>query len=97
MLWGQKIKVYTDHQNLIRDALGSTSNRVCYWRILLEEYDPEIVYIKGIHNTVADAISCLDYDPLVNPRHTHMMIRMCDESGVGLNHLQWQTVSKCLA
>ncbi len=22
MLWGQKLVVYTDHQNLIRDALG---------------------------------------------------------------------------
>ena len=26
MLWGQKIKVYTDHQNLVRGALGLTSN-----------------------------------------------------------------------
>ncbi len=28
MLWGQSIKVYTDHANLIRDALGMTSDRV---------------------------------------------------------------------
>ncbi len=28
MLWGQSIKEYTDHANLIRDALGMTSNRV---------------------------------------------------------------------
>jgi hypothetical protein len=56
MLWGQQIKVYTDHKNLIRDALGLTSNRVYQWRLLLEEYAPEIVYIKGIHNTVVDAI-----------------------------------------
>ena len=33
---------------------------------MLEEYGPEIVYIKGIHNTVADAISRLEYDPSVN-------------------------------
>jgi hypothetical protein len=33
---------------------------------LLEEYGPEIVYIKGIHNTVADAVSRLEYDPGVN-------------------------------
>ncbi len=26
----------------------------------------KIVYIKGIHNTVADAISWLEYDPSVN-------------------------------
>jgi hypothetical protein len=43
-----------------------TSDRVARRRILLEEYAPEIIYIKGIHNTVADAISRLDYDPKLN-------------------------------
>jgi hypothetical protein len=33
---------------------------------LLEEYGPEIVYITGIHNTVADTVSRLEYDPSVN-------------------------------
>ena len=61
MLWGQKIIVYTDHQNLIREALGSTSDRVLRWRLLLEEFGPEIEYIKGIDNIVADAISRLEY------------------------------------
>jgi hypothetical protein len=28
MLWGQTIKVNTDHENLTRDALDSTSDRV---------------------------------------------------------------------
>ncbi len=28
MLWGQSIKVFTDHANLIRDALGMTSDWV---------------------------------------------------------------------
>ena len=36
MLWGQKIKVYTDHKNLIQDALGLTSDRVYWWRLLLK-------------------------------------------------------------
>ena len=63
MLWGQKLIVYTDHQNLMRDALGLTSDRVYRWRLILEEYGPEIVYIKGIHNTMADAISRLDFVP----------------------------------
>ena len=66
MLWGQHIKVYTDHKNLLTDALGLTSDRVYRWRLLLEEYGPEIVWIKGIHNTVADAISQLDYNPTLN-------------------------------
>jgi hypothetical protein len=66
MLWGQDIKVYTDHKNLTRDALGLTSDRVYHWRFLLEEYAPEIIHIKGIHNTVADAILQLEYDPKLN-------------------------------
>ncbi len=28
MLWGQDMKVYTDHKSLTRDALGLTSDRV---------------------------------------------------------------------
>eukprot|EP00804_Cyclotella_cryptica_P011980 CCRYP_004452-RA/>CCRYP_004452-RA protein AED:0.26 eAED:0.42 QI:0/0/0/1/0/0/3/0/454 len=62
MLWGQQITVYTDHKNLMQDAL------VYRWRLLLEEYGPTIVYIKGIHNTVADAISRLDYGPVTDDR-----------------------------
>jgi hypothetical protein len=60
---GPTNKSVSDHKNLIRDALGLTSDWVYRWRLLLEEYGPEIVYIKGIHNTVADAISRLEYDP----------------------------------
>jgi hypothetical protein len=66
MLWGQSIKVFTDHNNLIRDALGLTLDQVYQWRLLLEEYRPKIVYIKGIYNTVTDAMSWHEYDPSVN-------------------------------
>jgi hypothetical protein len=65
MLWRQEMKVFTDHKNLTRDALGLTSDRV-RWRLLLDKYAPKIIYIKGIHNTVADAISRLDYNPKLN-------------------------------
>jgi hypothetical protein len=64
MLWGQQKKVFTDHANLMRDALGLISDQVYQWRLLLEEYGPEIIYIKGIHNTVADAVLRLEYDPV---------------------------------
>jgi hypothetical protein len=57
MLRGQTIKVYTDHKNLPQDTLGLTSDRVYCWQLLLEEFAPEVVYIKGIHNMVAEAIS----------------------------------------
>jgi hypothetical protein len=57
MLWGQTIKNYTDHKNLTQDALGLTFDWVYHWQLLLEGFAPEIVCIKGIHNTVVDAIS----------------------------------------
>ena len=41
MLWGQKIKVYTDQKNLIQD-LGLTSDHVYRRRLLLEEYGPKL-------------------------------------------------------
>ncbi len=63
MLGGQDTKVCCDNKNLTRDALGLISDRVYHWRLLLEEYAPNIVYIKGIHNTVADANLRLEYDP----------------------------------
>jgi hypothetical protein len=76
MQWGQDIKVYTDHKNLTRDALGLISERVYHWRLLSEEYAPKIIHIKGIHNTVADAILQLEYDPKLNKtnEYTHAML-----------------------
>jgi hypothetical protein len=75
-LWGQDIIVDTDHKNLARDALGLTSDQVYHWRLLLEEYAPKIIYMKGIHNTVADAILQLNYDPKLNitNEYTHAML-----------------------
>ncbi len=42
----------------------------------MEEYALEIIYIKGIHNIVADAILQLEYDPKLNKtnEHTHAML-----------------------
>jgi hypothetical protein len=36
MLWGQTIKIYTDHKNLTQDALGLTSDRVYHLAITLK-------------------------------------------------------------
>lgn len=67
MLLGQKLTVYTDHKNLVQKNLGSTSDRVMRWMLLIQEFDVDIRYIKGEDNTVADAISRLDYNPKLNP------------------------------
>jgi hypothetical protein len=63
---GPKHKRFTDRANLMRDALGLTLDQVYQRRLLLEEYKPKIVYIKGIDNTMAGAVSRLEYDPSVN-------------------------------
>jgi hypothetical protein len=93
MLWGQRIIVYTDHKNLTRDGLGLTSDRVARWRILLEEYAPEIIYIKGIHNTVADAISRLDYDPKLNTTNEYNHATHVKSTKVVSNQ-KWMMFSK---
>ena len=57
ILLGYPVKVYTDHKNLVYKNFNT--ERVMRWRLILEEFDPELVYIKGEHNIVADALSRL--------------------------------------
>ena len=59
ILLGHKIKVFTDYKNLVYESELKSSQRVIHWRLLLEEYGPEIEYIKGPKNVVADALSRL--------------------------------------
>jgi hypothetical protein len=94
MLWGQPIKVFTDHKNLMRDALGLTSDQVYQWRLLLEEYEPKIVYIKGIHNTVADAISRLEYDPSVNQTADSYLMTKVTGNSRSIQRQNWLAVSR---
>ena len=58
ILLGQRIKVHTDHENLTYKTFNS--DRVMRWRLYIEEYSPDLQYIKGTHNVVADALSRLD-------------------------------------
>ena len=57
ILLGQRIHVYTDHKNLVHETTLMSSQRVMRWRLLLEEYGPDIRYIKGSDNIIADALS----------------------------------------
>jgi hypothetical protein len=57
MLSSQNIKVFTDHTNLMRDALGLTSDRMYQWRLLLEEYCPRSSILKA-HTTPTQMQSC---------------------------------------
>jgi hypothetical protein len=55
ILLGHKIIVWSDHKNLIHNDLKS--ERVLRWRLLIEEYSPDIQYIKGPENIIADMLS----------------------------------------
>ena len=55
ILFGQRIAIFTDHENLVQKSL--TSDRVMRWRLYIEEYSPELIYLKGEDNHAADAIS----------------------------------------
>ena len=59
IVFGYEVIVYSDHKNLVHAATVSESQRVMRWRLLLEEYGPDIRHISGVENVVADAISRL--------------------------------------
>jgi hypothetical protein len=62
---------------------------------LLEEYKPKIVYIKSIHNTNADAISWLEYDPSNNQTaESYHMMKVKKRSSKRSQRQSWMTVSK---
>jgi hypothetical protein len=63
ILFGQQIIIHTDHQNILYKKLSS--DRIICWQLLLEEYGPEYVHVKGNDNIVADALSrmAVDFNP----------------------------------
>ncbi len=62
---------------------------------MLEEYRPKIVYIKGIHNTIADAIPRLESDPSVNrTAENYHMTKVKKRSSKCSQRQSWMTVSK---
>jgi hypothetical protein len=89
MLWGQTMKVYTDHKNLTHDAIAIdlTSERVYHWQLLLEKFASEIVYIKGIHNSVTD------YNLEVNPTSKFNYFTF-NVPAKGETIVKWNTFSK---
>jgi len=60
ILLGQKLIVHTDHKNILYGKLSN--DRITRWRLLLEEYGPEYVHVRGVDNVVADALSRMDAD-----------------------------------
>ena len=57
-LYGRRFRVVSDHNPLAYlDNMKIKSTRIQKWRLMLAEYDKEIVYRKGSENKVADSLS----------------------------------------
>lgn len=57
-LYGKRFKIQTDHKPLMYlFSMRDPSSRLLKFRLLLEEYDFHIEYIKGKSNSAADALS----------------------------------------
>lgn len=57
-LYGRKFKIFTDHRPLIYlFGMNNPSSRLTKFRLVLEEYDFEIEYVRGKQNVTADALS----------------------------------------
>jgi len=65
ILLGHKVKIYTDHKNLTWKNFNT--DRVMRWRLILEEFGPELIYLKGETNVVADALSRLGTTDTLEP------------------------------
>lgn len=57
-LWGKRFKIITDHRPLVwLFNVSDMNSRLARWRILLQEFDYEIVYKPGTEHSNADALS----------------------------------------
>jgi len=67
ILWGQQINIYTDHKNLTYKHFNT--KRVMQWCLIFEEFSPQLFYIKGSHNVVADALRHLGINDDISYEH----------------------------
>jgi len=70
ILLGQRITVYTGHKNLISE--NTQIEWVLRWRLLIEEFSPNLIYLPGHKNVVADALSRLELDSTADTQEQAM-------------------------
>jgi hypothetical protein len=64
ILVGHLNTIYTNHENLTFSNF--TTHCITRWRLIVEEYGPNIVYLPGKCNIIADTLSHL---PKLNEQH----------------------------
>ena len=63
IIFGYEINVFSDNKNLFYATTLSESKRVMRWRLILEEFGPNIQHIAVVDNIVADKLSRLPSTP----------------------------------
>lgn len=82
-LFGRKFTIVTDHRPLIYlFSLINPSSRLIKFRLALEEYNFEVVYLKGKHNVVADALSRINIDELRSLADNEEQVNMVTTRGM---------------
>jgi len=56
-LLGHDIEAFTDHRNAVHKHFNA--GRVMPWQLLLEDFGPELIHLKGGNNEVGDGMSQL--------------------------------------
>jgi hypothetical protein len=57
MMLGAELHVHTDHKNIL--SIGDSSQQHLCWIAYVDEYGPEIQYVEGPCNVIADTFSRL--------------------------------------
>ena len=63
ILFGFKIEVFSDHKNMVYATTLGEYQRMMRWRLILEEFGPNIQHISGVENIVADTLRRLPSTP----------------------------------
>ena len=96
ILLGQQLIVHTDHKNLTYATFNS--DRVMRWRLFIEEYSPDLRYIEGTKNIVADALSRLEIDEsptevcFMEEQHSRLYCYAKDEIGDNVYPLSYEVI-----